>query len=591
MKKLPIKLKILVFLSMVIFMVLYMFIFGSKNAAIGMIIAMALIMNLQNDLSYKPLISFIKVLGLFLILGIVSFFNNPLTIGACILTFIVVFGTTFTSYRLFGTDTYLPLLMLYFMMVGIPITYDQLPMRLLSLVFGAICVVGFNILVNKKKDYKLSKKTLTDLTIELEHAVDLKINGEKVIKENFKTANGFYQSIYDKFEYKFFPSAYHESVLNIVKSFQYIGVILSDFDLKKHELEYIKKILFEIKEGNVLDIFNGITIETPQMNLILLNLEIISSEMVNKNLENGSIIPKGWFFKKSFKTILKKSFSFKSAKFTFAFKMAVVLTLWQVLSLLFNLPYSKWLYFISIPLMLPYINDFAYTAKSRIIGTIIGVFIFLIIYLSIPFIPIQTNVVILVVMGICMYGMAMKLEDKLVLTIFTTIMSVMAALMYIPITLAAPLKIVWVVVGAIVVMLINFGFLPYSVEKKTEDNLKAKYELNQKSFELIKQKCEGNSSSQKTTLIVIDNIITDNIEVTEENKELYYLQIKITDICNFILNYLYVNEPSEGLKENLKTIIDGNNQIDENLNIKDRVISYSMVHAMNLFKKQEELIL
>ena len=189
-----------------------------------------------------------------------------------------------------------------------------------------------------------------------------------------------------------------------------------------------------------------------------------------------------------------------------------------------------------------------------------------------------------------MLGMVITLENKLAMTIFTTVMSVMTALMYIPLSLAAPLKIIWVVVGAIVVMVINFGFLPYSVEKETKDNLKIYSKLNQKSLDLIKQKCGGVVSSQKTTLIVVSNVILENIEVTDENEELYTLQIKITDICNFILNCLDVIEPSQDLKANLISIMDKDNTVDEKLNIKEKVISYSMVYVMHLFDKKEELI-
>ncbi len=96
------KSKIIMFVSMMLFMIFYMMIFGSKNAVIGMMVVMAAFMNLSNDLSFKAKSSFIKILLLLLVLGIASFLNNPLTIFGCILTFVVVFATTFTSYNLFG---------------------------------------------------------------------------------------------------------------------------------------------------------------------------------------------------------------------------------------------------------------------------------------------------------------------------------------------------------------------------------------------------------------------------------------------------------------------------------------------------------
>lgn len=62
----------------------------------------------------------------------------------------------------------------------------------LSLIFGAFFIVGLNILVNKKKYYKLSKTTIDNLVNELDNAIYLKLKGKEVSLDSFKTANGLY---------------------------------------------------------------------------------------------------------------------------------------------------------------------------------------------------------------------------------------------------------------------------------------------------------------------------------------------------------------------------------------------------------------
>ncbi|WP_458453118.1 FUSC family protein [Methanobrevibacter sp.] len=583
------KSKIIMFVSMMLFMLFYMEVFGSKNAVIGMMIVMAAFMNLGNDLSFKPKASFIKILLLLLVLGIASFLNNPLTIFGCILTFIVVFATTFTSYNLFGTHVYLPYLMIYFMMVGIPISVEMLPMRLLSLAFGAIFIVGLNMAINRKKDYKLSKATINTLISELDKAIDLKLDGKDVFSDNFHTINGFYLSIFNRSEYKYFPSETHKSVLNVVKSFQYIGKIISVYDLSNKELLYIRSVLSQIRHTDVDDIFEGIKIESKVMYLILLNMEIIANE-IKKDLTNEILLPDKNALKTQFKPLIRQYFSFRSAKFTFAFKMAFLMFVWQLLTLMFNLPFTKWLYFATISLMLPYINDIAYSAKSRLQGTFIGVFVFAVILIIAPYLNVSFNVIAVAVMVVCMLIMVIKLEDKLILTSVTTVISVMTALMYIPPPEAMELKILWVTVAVVVVTLFNYKFLPYSVEIETKNNLKTSYRLNQQSIDLVKQKCMKSESDKKTALLVLSNVVRENIEVTEENNELYDLQVKITDICNFILNYLDLIPISDDLAKNLVGIIDDNALADVNLNIKDKILAYSMEHVMNLFKDEQRII-
>lgn len=475
------------------------------------------------------------------------------------------------------------------MMVGIPVSVEMLPMRLLSLVFGAVFIVGLNMAINRKKDYKLSKATIDKLISELDKAIDLKLDGKDVFSENFRTINGFYLSIFNRSEYKYFPSETHKSVLNVVKSFQYIGKIISEHDLSNKELLYIRSVLSQIRHIDLEDIFEGIEIKSKVMYLVLLNLEIIANE-IRKDLTDEIKLPDKNTLKIQLKSLIRQYFSFRSVKFTFAFKMAFLMFVWQLLTLMFNLPFTKWLYFATISLMLPYINDVAYSAKSRLQGTFIGVFVFAAILIIVPYLNVSINVIAVAVMVVCMLIMVIKLEDKLILTIVTTVISVMTALMYIPPPEAMELKILWVSVAVVVVTLFNYKFLPYSVEIETKNNLKTSYILNQQSIDLVKQKCMATGPDKKTTLLVLSNVVRENIEITEENRELYNLQVKITDICNFILNYLDLIPISDDLAKNLVEIIDDNALADVNLNIKDKILAYSMEHVMSLFKDEQMII-
>ena len=589
MKK-SLKAKIVLIGCILFFMLFYMKVFGSKNAVIGIMIAMVAFMNLGNDLTYKPKLSFFKILSLLLILGIVAYLNAPITIFGCILTFIVVFGTTMTSYHLFGTNVYVPFLMIYFMMMCNPVSFEDLPMMLLSLFVGAIFIVGLNFLVNRNKSYKLSKQTIDFLISELDNAIDLKLAGKEVSIENFGISNSFYTALLSQFEFKLFPSPNQESVLNIIKSFQYIGFVISNQDLLDDELIFIRKILDNIKDIKSRDIFEDFDVATKEMSIVLLNLEYIIDEINNTDFNKERILPDKRYLKTLIKRIIKRNFSFRSVKFTFAFKMAFLLTLWEVLTLIFNLPFTKWLYFATIPLMLPYINDIGRTAKARLKGTFVGVFIFTLIFIMVPYLPISPNTLMLIMLVVCMIGMVYTLENKFILTIFTTIMSVMASLIYIAPNMAVELKLLWVCVAAIVSIVFNYLFLPYSVEKETKNNLNLRHKLNGESIDLIKETCHNNVSSKKTYLLVLSNVLGDNVEVTNENKALFELQRKISDISNFILTYMDKYELSEDFKKNLVDIIDNGAEVNNNLSNKDKIILYSTDYVIGLYKKENKLV-
>ncbi|WP_407415690.1 hypothetical protein [Methanobrevibacter sp.] len=84
----------------------------------------------------------------------------------------------------------------------------------------------------------------------------------------------------------------------------------------------------------------------------------------------------------------------------------------------------------------------------------------------------------------------------------------------------------------------------------------------------------------------MNQVVRENIEVTDENKEIYDMQVKITDIYNFILTYLDIYSVPNTLKTNLMDIIDNDGDVKQDLNLKEKFISYSMKFVMNLYKKE-----
>lgn len=571
-------------------MLFYLIFFGRKNIAVGVMIIIAAFMNLNEDLSYKPGLSFVKVLGLLMIMGIVSYLNSPITIVGCILTFLVVFGITFSSYHLFRSDVYMPYLLCYFIMSANPVTFENFPLRLMALACGAVFIVGLNILLNRDKHHNITKETLDNLVGELNKSIDLKLEGKDVSRDSFKITKEFYLSLFHRFEYKYFPSPKQQSVLNIVKAFQSVGYLLSQSDLSDNELKYIKKVLSEIREIKIEEVFEEIEIETKDMMPILLNLEIIVNEL-NKDLSDEFTIPHKKTITQLFKLFNRRRFSFRSVKFVFAFKMAVIMLLWDILTMLFNLPFTKWLFFVTVSMMVPYIDDMAYTAQKRIQATFLGIFIFAIILIAMPFIPISQRAVIIIVVVICLFVFVWKVKDRLIRNTVTTLMSVTTSLSYINAPDAIALKILWVIVGVAAVSLFNFKFLPYSVEKETRNNLEICYRFNEKSIDLIKEKCLGGNAKNKTNLFVYESIVRENIQVNDYNRELYNLQFMISNLCNFILSYLDVNGCSDELNNNLLDIIDKDADADEDLDSKESVMAWSMRYAINMFKKEKELVL
>lgn len=576
---------------MVLLVLLYSFIFAGPVKEIFIPIIFAGLLNLDNDLTFKPKLSFIKISFLFIIFAFAAYFTNPLTIFGCILIFSIVFLTTFTSYKLFGVSVYIPYLLIYFILISNHLKMEDLPITIFSLLIGAIFIVSLNLLINYKNSYKLSVENIDYLFNELYDGIDLKLEGKPVSREVFKYIHSFYANFYNNFEYKYFPNPNQQVVLNIVKSLQNIGTLLLMYDFTSTELKYIKKTLSNIENTNSNEIFYGINFKTKEMSIVLLNLEILSYGLC-RDLNNTSIIPNRKMILNFIITHLEEIFHYMSDKFIFAFKMALILFVLEVFTLVFNFPYTKWLIFVSISSMVPYIEDIKYTAKYRIEGTIIGSLFIVLVIVFFTYIPADKNMVITAISIICIIVMTFSLNNQMEIFCVLTIVSILSASLFIPLPNAILLKILWVAIGLIIVSAFNFLFLPFSVEKESKHNLKYYSDLNGKSIDLIKNKVLNiESYFDKTTVLILSNNLQENIEFSDENEKLLNIQNMITDISNIILNYLDIYTPSDSLKNNIVNIIDNKtSEVDESLPIKDQVILNCLNHLMQLYKEESILI-
>ena len=481
--------------------------------------------------------------------------------------------------------------MVYFMMMCLPVTLEELPLRLLALTIGAVFIVAVNLLTNRHSSpQKTSRQAIESLAGEIDRAVDLKLEGKEVSEDDFKLARNFYTNMVLNFELKIFPSPTQESALNIAKSLQYIGQIIANYDLTDGELRYIKHLLSDIREMEPADIFNGIEVETEEMNVVLLNFEYIADEISKEHTTKEFNLPDYKTLKTILKAVSKRIFSLDSVRFTFAIKMTFLMVLCEVLTLIHPITFPQWLYFAIIPLLMPYIDDMGDSAKDRFIATYVGVIFFAIIALIIPYLPIPTKLTAVIIFALGVTGFIFSIENVFVLTFFATVMSIGIGLTSLDANTAMWLKVLWVTLGTVVATVFSFLVLPFSVKKETKRNFAGRYELNEEFIDLLKEESEGTITSKGTSLVVVNNLLGENIEITPENEELFKLQDEITDLSNFISNYMQRNELSEGFKRNLIDIIDNGSDVNDELSNKEQAILHGLSYMMELFKKESEMV-
>lgn len=580
MKKEEFEKKIMLIVILTAFLGSFSLIFGVKNLPISFAILFVSIFTIKSNLSLKPKLSFIKVLFTLELIGITAFYtSSQTTIITILLNFILVFGISFTSFHIFNNNSYIGYLTAYFIMFSRQIPISELPMRLFLLLIGTIFIVGLNLVLNRKKQYKTTETTIKSLISEINEIIDLKLENKKINKNDIKINNDFYLNIYNSLDYKFILKQKEEKFLNIAKSLEYISTLIINTELSKKDLNYIKDSLNKLAEKEKISYPD---IETKEMYLILLNIKIIENSLKPEKPENKQTRKSNTL--KIYKEITKLEFSKHSIKFNFALKMGLIMSLWQVIGFLFNLPYIKWLYFTSITATLPYTNDILKRYKTRIKSTSLGIIILLIsitIFDLMKYKP--SNLVFSIITITTIYLIILNSNNRFYRSMFTSILSVIVSLMYIPLQLALPLKLVWTSVALVTCGIFSFIIMPYSIEKESIINIKLYQKLNNKLISLIKEKCLGNDI-EKSRLIILSNLISENIE---ENN-LHKIQKEVNELNNIILNYMEINNIRKDTKEDIIKIMN-NKEVDfTKTNTNNQILLNSIKYLINLNKKTKE---
>ena len=141
--------KTVMFLVMCVFMAVFLALFGTNYAVVGVTVATAAMIMLSKDLSVRPLANLGSIMAFMVMMGVGAYIASLDPYLGLLVNFVVVFLIVFLSMQDLRSPMHFPLLLFYATMVTLPITLDQMPDRLLVLAVSAVFIVGLNVAVNR----------------------------------------------------------------------------------------------------------------------------------------------------------------------------------------------------------------------------------------------------------------------------------------------------------------------------------------------------------------------------------------------------------------------------------------------------------
>lgn len=471
-------------------------IFGKENLLIGIgSISIAITMIGQNYKSNK-IQTFITLSVIQLILGLGAYISGY---SSVIATFVSL-SISFSIYYIFSNETKASkssaFMTLYVLLLYSPITIEQLPKRLIALIFSSLFIMCLYFILSRYNFKKITNSQIINTIDLINKQLDLIKEGQ-VIEEFNKNASILLKNIelniYDSIEKnkKLSIEVYKKEVvvlllkkintsLNYIKESEidetlfknlkfvlddiklYILEKISDNELKERFIKYdsnydIKSLNSDLKTYNYYNLRLAIKELYRQLDneFIIQNLR----EKISLRLQLKTDID-----------ILKNNFSMSSLRFNIAVKASILIATSIFIVNYFNIYEGKWIVLTLSILLLPYAEQSSKKALDRVIGTVIGAIIFGLIYKFI-----DGNIILITIVFLISLYMNISVRKYDIRCIFITINVIMAVKMIYPSSVVFKLieyRIVLILIAALLTWIIVNLVFPYKIKNDIANIIK-----------------------------------------------------------------------------------------------------------------------
>lgn len=527
-----------IFVSILLFVSGFSYVFGRDNLLIGVSIIIATLMYLERDLTANPWKSFFFLLVINLQQGIFGYLSALHIWMAIPLNMISMFIVGyFFSFNLKNSLT-IAFGLQYLFILTSPVSIEVLPLRLLALVFGAVMIMLVQFIVNKNKFEKNGNKRLIGIGEQLIQ----KLKAIQSQKEHHHFDSSIEQSIKEirKMVYHRTVDSYYVTnggriYLKISACFEKLNLLLNHFDEIRGKDEFIELLIFELKnvnhfirreplDGEKLQFITHAEQTTRSLyaaELIYvfeLIYELIGElQMTEKRelrkVEKVENVPVT--FKKSYHHIV--NFNKNSVRFTYAVRLSITITIAAFISDYFALEQGRWMLFTIFSVTQPYAEIAKHRFSERWKGTLIGAAVFFVLF-SVFTGPTSRTLIILLFGYLNSFAVSYR---TIILT--ATVPALGTAALVSDMGAVTFERILYVILGICAGMLANRFILPHSIENGTLDLVRMYKETSRFLIEELYEYFKSPSLIHVHSihyLFAISTLIEDRILLNNQTREM-----------------------------------------------------------------------
>ena len=503
-------------------------VFGEVNSLVGVAIVVIGLMMLQRDLSVRPVWNTCVMILCTCMLGLGAFVAliNPF-LGLAVNVAIVLI-TVFATVQDLNSPLHFPFILGYAFMLSVPVTWEELPFRILALIAGSIATVVLNIIMNRKRMARTSHNAVVSICEDISRGASMVLNGEKPsVAKLEQLCSRLNMSLYDRLHDRFFASARDSTVVELVSSLMCLG--RATFE-KERDPEVLKDVIglmeaieaHENGEKSLDEVKMAASqfVDTREKAdlAILSSIRTIISELEKLN-DEGPVQKQSFVMpsRETLKRLVKENFRRDSVRFTFGVRMAMMFSLWAFVWQYWDLENAKWLLYTTAALVQPYIEGTWAKSGMRIAGTLLGAFGYVAIALITNHDLMLMSAALMVVSYI--YTLVDPKRYDVMMT-FITLTALLAAALADPRGDVLLERLLFILSGVVAAIMANMMILPYRLKDETIELGRRSVKVTSKQIEAIRRTADGIIDDDADSYLVLKaNNISLKMQMNDSREE------------------------------------------------------------------------
>ncbi|WKY48017.1 FUSC family protein [Eubacteriaceae bacterium ES3] len=486
------------FIFVMLFIAFFLMVFGSVNVIIAISTVFVILTYLTKNMTANPVKNLLKLMVFNVAMGLIAYVSSLNIFFAIPIDFLSIFLIANALSYTINSPISTPFSLQYVFLISVPVSSAELPLRLAALAAGAVCVMLVQLAVNKDLVEKQSRIIFLEICSNLENKIRNtinKTNTEGVDHEITGKVGKLKQIIYEARVDNYYFTKEIEIKLNIVVVLENCYDLINEIGNEPEKINFLEdiltfmnglKIYFVEEDVDRLDelkvLFNRSFQKynfTTTNDLVLMKLiEQLQCLMdylhTTKNLDRitekekaKSEIPT-----KKFKSVkqYKTKLSIDALSRSYAFRLALAISIATFLVNYFSLQHGNWMVFTISSLTYPYYEMAKQKTVKRILGTIIGGIIVIVVFSILQLKDAGT-----VVMIIALFLTIFFMDNYTYSMIFSTITAISSFVLAENSTSLSLDRIIYVVIGGVIAIVLSKFILPYH-KSDTEKDLMSMYD-------------------------------------------------------------------------------------------------------------------